>query len=140
MSLVDVIVIAAMEEELVPFLQHATSLSEPLDIGNSVHRTGDINGCTVLFVHGGIGDQGLVHARTAQKARFVIGVVGNDLQHQTGRLPAVAHKTHQQSTGIVQLGAVVHGGRKLFHVHAAEIIALDGGAHFVKFTAQLAKL
>ncbi|WP_207346015.1 5'-methylthioadenosine/S-adenosylhomocysteine nucleosidase [Arthrobacter sp. E3] len=55
MSPVEVIVIAAMEEEIVPFLQHATSLSEPRDIGNAVHRTGDINGCTVLFVQGGIG-------------------------------------------------------------------------------------
>ena len=95
-------------------------------------------GAGLGFLRGGCGDQRLVHARAAQKARFVVAVVGNDLQHQARRLFAMAHKTHQQAAGVVQLGAVVHRRHKLFQVNAAKVVACDGGAHLVEFAAQLA--
>jgi len=40
-------------------------------------------------------DQRLIHPRTAQKTRFVIGVLGDDFQRQTGRGVLVAHELHQ---------------------------------------------
>lgn len=52
---VEIIVIAAMEEEITPFLQRAISVSDPVRVGNAVHRTGAINGHSVLLVQGGIG-------------------------------------------------------------------------------------
>lgn len=55
LSPVEVVVIAAMEEEILPFLQRATQVSKKVQIGNSVHCTGFINDRKVLFVRGGIG-------------------------------------------------------------------------------------
>ena len=69
LSPVEVVVIAAMEEELVPFLQRATRLGEPVQVGNSVHWTGFINGRRVLFVQGGIG---LVNAAGAAMSALLL--------------------------------------------------------------------
>lgn len=55
MSLVEVVVIAAMEEEITPFLQRATEVSDPQRVGNAIHRRGVINGVQALLVQGGIG-------------------------------------------------------------------------------------
>lgn len=52
---VDVIVIAAMEEEIVPFLERATVVSDAVHWGNSIHRTVNIKGANVRLVQGGIG-------------------------------------------------------------------------------------
>ncbi|ALE05778.1 hypothetical protein AL755_10350 [Arthrobacter sp. ERGS1:01] len=69
MSAVDVIVIAAMEEEVAPFLQRATEVSEAIQVGNAVHRTGVINGHHALFVQGGIG---LVNAASAATSALLL--------------------------------------------------------------------
>lgn len=55
MSAVEVIIIAAMEEEIAPFLERATSVGEPVRIGNAIHRDIVLNGSNALLVQGGIG-------------------------------------------------------------------------------------
>ena len=66
---VDVIIIAAMDSEIAPFLERATALSEPLQLGTAVHRTGLINGRKALFVRGGIG---LVNAAGAATSALLL--------------------------------------------------------------------
>jgi adenosylhomocysteine nucleosidase len=68
MSAIDVIVIAAMEEEITPFLQRATEVGEPVRAGNAIQRTGVIQGLNALFVQGGIG---LVNAAGAATAALL---------------------------------------------------------------------
>ena len=68
MSAVEVIVIAAMEEEITPFLQRATSVGEPVKVGNSIQRNGELAGLNTLFVQGGIG---LVNAAGAATAALL---------------------------------------------------------------------
>ncbi|MFJ6416337.1 5'-methylthioadenosine/S-adenosylhomocysteine nucleosidase [Paeniglutamicibacter sp. NPDC091659] len=68
MSAVEVIVIAAMEEEITPFLQRATSVGEPVRVGNAIHRGGLLNGLNAIFVQGGIG---LVNASGAATAALL---------------------------------------------------------------------
>ncbi|WP_449372649.1 hypothetical protein [Arthrobacter psychrolactophilus] len=68
MSHVDVIVIAAMEEEITPFLHRATEVSEPQRIGNAIHRRGLISGVQALLVQGGIG---LANAASAATSALV---------------------------------------------------------------------
>ena len=75
MSTIEVIVIAAMEEEITPFLERATEVSEPVRVGNSVHRTGVVNGRTALFVQGGIG---LVNASGAATSALLMANKGDD--------------------------------------------------------------
>ena len=58
-----------MEEEISPFLQRTTSVSEPLRIGNAIHRAGVINGRSALFVQGGIG---LVNAAGAATSALLL--------------------------------------------------------------------
>jgi adenosylhomocysteine nucleosidase len=74
-STIEVIVIAAMEEEITPFLERATEVSEPVRVGNSVHRTGVVNGRTALFVQGGIG---LVNASGAATSALLLANKGDD--------------------------------------------------------------
>ncbi|MFF5790640.1 5'-methylthioadenosine/S-adenosylhomocysteine nucleosidase [Paeniglutamicibacter sp. NPDC012692] len=68
MSAVEVIIIAAMEEEITPFLQRATSVGEPVRVGNAIHRSGLLNGLNAIFVQGGIG---LVNAAGAATAALL---------------------------------------------------------------------
>lgn len=68
MSAIDVIIVAAMEEEIIPFLQRATDVGEPEGVGNSVQRLGVLNGLNTLFVRGGIG---LVNAAGAVTAALL---------------------------------------------------------------------
>ncbi|QXQ08815.1 5'-methylthioadenosine/S-adenosylhomocysteine nucleosidase [Paeniglutamicibacter sp. Y32M11] len=68
MSPIDVVIITAMEEETLPFLERATMLSEPEHVGNSIQRSGVINDLNILFVHGGIG---LVNASSAATAALL---------------------------------------------------------------------
>ncbi|MEO8222583.1 MAG: 5'-methylthioadenosine/S-adenosylhomocysteine nucleosidase [Specibacter sp.] len=69
MSTIEVIIIVAMEEELTPFLQRATSVGEPVRIGNAVQRTAVTNGHGTLLVQGGIG---LVNAAGAATAALLL--------------------------------------------------------------------
>lgn len=69
MSHVEVIVIAAMEEEITPFLDGATEVSEPQRIGNAIHRRGVIAGVQALIVQGGIG---LANAASAATSALVL--------------------------------------------------------------------
>ncbi|GAA4380988.1 5'-methylthioadenosine/S-adenosylhomocysteine nucleosidase [Paeniglutamicibacter cryotolerans] len=73
MSTVEVIVIAAMEKEITPFLQRATSVGEPVRIGNAVHRSAVINGRHALFVQAGIG---LVNAAGAATSALLLANAG----------------------------------------------------------------
>ena len=75
MSRVDVIVIAAMEEEITPFLERAESLAEPVRVGNSIHRSGVLKGANALFVQGGIG---LVNAAGAATSALLFATNAND--------------------------------------------------------------
>ncbi|WP_411733926.1 5'-methylthioadenosine/S-adenosylhomocysteine nucleosidase [Paeniglutamicibacter sp.] len=68
MSQIDVVVITAMEEESLPFLQRAASVGEPVQVGNSIQRTGTLDGLSALFVQGGIG---LVNATGAATAALL---------------------------------------------------------------------
>lgn len=79
MSVVEVIVIVAMEEEITPFLQRAAAVGEGKQIGNSIHRTGVLNGRKALFVQGGIG---LVNAAGAATAALLMANID-----QPGALP-----------------------------------------------------
>jgi adenosylhomocysteine nucleosidase len=67
-SAIDVVVIAAMEEETLPFLARATSVGEPVRVGHSIQRTGTLEGLNALFVQGGIG---LVNAGSAATAALL---------------------------------------------------------------------
>lgn len=69
MSAVEVIVIVAMAEEVAPFLQRASSVGEPVRLGNAVHRTAVINGHNAVIVQGGIG---LVNAAGAATAALLL--------------------------------------------------------------------
>lgn len=68
MSRIDAIIIAAMEEEIAPFLAQATMVSEPERVGNSTQRSCTINGQAILLVQGGIG---LVNAASAATAALL---------------------------------------------------------------------
>ena len=69
MSAVELVVVIAMEEEAAPFLERATALGDPVHIGNSIHRTGLLNGLKTVFVQGGIG---LVNAAGAATAALLL--------------------------------------------------------------------
>ena len=58
-----------MEPEISPFLERATELSEPLNVGNAVHYRGMLNGRPVLLVRGGIG---LVNAAGAATSALLL--------------------------------------------------------------------
>ena len=62
------IIIAAMDDELAPFLTLATNVGEPVTVGNSVQRTATLNGLEVLLVTSGIG---LVNASSAAVAAIL---------------------------------------------------------------------
>jgi len=64
----DAIIIAAMDDELAPFLARATAIGEPVTIGNSVHRRATLNGLDVQLVTSGIG---LVNAASAAVAAIL---------------------------------------------------------------------
>lgn len=68
MSPIDVVIITAMEEETLPFLQRASEVGEEVAVGNSVQRTGTLGGLKTLFVRGGIG---LVNATAAATAALL---------------------------------------------------------------------
>lgn len=68
MSAIDVVVIVAMEEEMLPFLARAASVGEPVRVGNSIQRTGTLEGLNALLVRGGIG---LVNATAAATAALL---------------------------------------------------------------------
>ncbi|RAX50006.1 5'-methylthioadenosine/S-adenosylhomocysteine nucleosidase [Arthrobacter sp. AQ5-05] len=68
MSPIDVMVITAMEEETLPFLERASAVGDEVRIGNSIQRTGTLDGLNVLFVRGGIG---LVNATGAATAALL---------------------------------------------------------------------
>lgn len=69
MSAVEVIVIAAMEEELTPFLQRASFVGIPVHAGNAVLRPTVLNGHQALCVQGGIG---LVNATGAATSALLL--------------------------------------------------------------------
>ncbi|WP_104087801.1 5'-methylthioadenosine/S-adenosylhomocysteine nucleosidase [Arthrobacter sp. GMC3] len=73
MSPIDVIVIAAMEEELAPFIERASHVGKPVRVGNATHRTGVINDLSVLLVQGGIG---LVNAAGAATSSILMAKSG----------------------------------------------------------------
>ncbi|MFC8303325.1 5'-methylthioadenosine/S-adenosylhomocysteine nucleosidase [Specibacter sp. NPDC057265] len=66
---VDVIIIAAMEPEIIPFLNQATELGEPRQVGNAVLYSGLLAGRRALFVRGGIG---LVNAAGAANSALLL--------------------------------------------------------------------
>lgn len=68
MSHIDVIIIAAMEEEITPFLQQATEVSAAVQIGNSVQHAATFGELNALLVRGGIG---LVNAASAATAALL---------------------------------------------------------------------
>jgi adenosylhomocysteine nucleosidase len=68
-STIEVIVIAAMEEEIAPFLQRATDVGDPVRVGNAIHRNVAINGVQTLLVQGGIG---LVNAAGAATSALLL--------------------------------------------------------------------
>jgi len=67
-SPIDVVIITAMEEETLPFLERASAVGEEVRIGNSIQRSGTLDGLNVLFVRGGIG---LVNATGAATAALL---------------------------------------------------------------------
>jgi adenosylhomocysteine nucleosidase len=69
MSQIDIVVIAAMEEEILPFIERATSVGEPVRTGNAVLRTGVVNNFSVLLVQSGIGLVNAAGAATSALAR-----------------------------------------------------------------------
>ncbi|MFQ4150176.1 5'-methylthioadenosine/S-adenosylhomocysteine nucleosidase [Arthrobacter sp. LAPM80] len=69
MSAVEIIVIAAMEEEITPFLHRASSVGDPVQVGNAIHHLGVIHGRNALFVQGGIG---LVNAAGAATSALLL--------------------------------------------------------------------
>ncbi|PQZ87355.1 5'-methylthioadenosine/S-adenosylhomocysteine nucleosidase [Arthrobacter sp. MYb227] len=68
MSTIEVIIIAAMEEEIAPFLAQATEVSDAVQIGNSVQHTAKLGELNALLVRGGIG---LVNAASAATAALL---------------------------------------------------------------------
>lgn len=66
---VEVIVIAAMEEEIAPFLERATSLGDAVQVGNSIQRTAVLDGRNAVLVQGGIG---LVNASGAATSALLL--------------------------------------------------------------------
>lgn len=62
------IIITAMDDEMVPFIERATDVAEPVTIGHSVHRTARLNGHDVRLVTTGIG---LVNAASALAAAIL---------------------------------------------------------------------
>lgn len=66
---VEVIVIAAMEEEITPFLMRATSIGAPVRVGNSIQRTAVLDGRKIVLAQGGIG---LVNAAGAATAALLL--------------------------------------------------------------------
>lgn len=71
---VEVIIIAAMDSEIAPFLERATDVDAAAKHGNAVHRTGTLDGRTVLFVRGGIG---LVNAAAATTSALLLAGTGS---------------------------------------------------------------
>ncbi|MHA7268804.1 5'-methylthioadenosine/S-adenosylhomocysteine nucleosidase [Arthrobacter sp. HLT1-20] len=65
----EVVIIAAMEEEITPFLERASSVAEPVRVGNAIHHTAVINGHLALLVQGGIG---LVNAAGAATSALLL--------------------------------------------------------------------
>ncbi len=103
MSPVEVVVIAAMGEEISPFLQRAESVSEPSVHGNSVHRTGVVHGRRALFVQGGIG---LVNAAGAATSALLLA----NTQHHDALPPLVISAGSAGGLGdAVRVGDVVIG-------------------------------
>lgn len=76
MSAIDIVVIAAMEGEIHPFLERATNLGDAVRAGNAVLRTGVINEFSVLLVQSGIG---LVNAAGA--ATTALAMANNNAGH-----------------------------------------------------------
>lgn len=74
MNAIEIIVIAAMEEEITPFLQRASGVGEPVRAGNAIRRTGVLQGLNALFVQGGIG---LVNAAGAATAALLHARLGD---------------------------------------------------------------
>jgi adenosylhomocysteine nucleosidase len=62
------IIVAAMDDELAPFLERATDLGEPFATGNSIHRGARLAGHDVMLVTSGIG---LVNAASATVAAIL---------------------------------------------------------------------
>lgn len=58
-----------MEPEITPFLDRATALEAPVEVGNTVHHRGLLNGRPALFVRGGIG---LVNAAGAATSALLL--------------------------------------------------------------------
>lgn len=77
---VEAIIIAAMEEEVAPFIERATSISEPVSVGNSIHRDAVLAGHQVRLVQGGIG---LVNATAAVTSALL------STEHDAGAPPLV---------------------------------------------------
>ncbi len=100
---VDVVVIAAMEEEITPFLQRAVSVSGPVRVGHSVQRTGLLGDARILFVQGGIG---LVNAAGAATSALLHA----DRTNRGGPLPLVISAGTAGGLGDdVRVGDVVIG-------------------------------
>ncbi|OGA79857.1 MAG: hypothetical protein A3G81_05120 [Betaproteobacteria bacterium RIFCSPLOWO2_12_FULL_65_14] len=64
-----------------------------------------------------------VHLCSAQEARFLVGVVLDDLQQQSVTLAAVARDAEQQAVRVVEPGAVQIAVRELLHFGRAEVVA-----------------
>lgn len=103
MSTIDIIVLAAMEEEITPFLQRATSVGDPVRLGNAVHRTGFIDGSTVLLVQSGIG---LVNAAGAATSAILSAT--SDAEHAVPPL-VISAGTAGGLGSAVRVGDVVIG-------------------------------
>ena len=71
MTSAQAIIITAMDDEMAPFLDRATDVSEPVTTGNSVQRTARLGGHDVLLVKSGIG---LVNASSA----LVAAILGSE--------------------------------------------------------------
>ncbi|AIY00015.1 hypothetical protein ART_0416 [Arthrobacter sp. PAMC 25486] len=103
MTAVEVVIIAAMAEEIAPFLARADAVAEPVPVGNSVHRMGLLNGHNTLFVQGGIG---LVNASGAATSALLFASRRND----GGRTPLVISAGTAGGLGdAVRVGDVVIG-------------------------------
>ncbi|MFB9163767.1 MULTISPECIES: 5'-methylthioadenosine/S-adenosylhomocysteine nucleosidase [Arthrobacter] len=69
MSPVDFIIIAAMDEEVAPFLARATSHGETVQVGNAIHHRVTLAGRDALVVRGGVG---LVNAACAATSALLL--------------------------------------------------------------------